>query len=94
MCGSVHSGLFAMACAVQVLLRGRPNWSACLALVDQVVDASAPCQVSSDRSAATVCRLGAAHPKMHGSFMALTGEQNWVNDIGVCTGVPRCSKST
>ncbi|KAF6251240.1 hypothetical protein COO60DRAFT_658166 [Scenedesmus sp. NREL 46B-D3] len=54
----------------QVLLRGRSSWRECLALVDAVVDASAPCQVSAGRPA---CRLGIAQPEHSGSFLALTG---------------------
>jgi hypothetical protein len=52
------------------VLRGRPSWRECLALVDAVVNASAPCQVSASRPA---CRLGSAQPEHQGSFLALTG---------------------
>jgi hypothetical protein len=60
---------------MQVLLRGTPDWPACLGLVTQVVNASAPCGVQEH---APACVLGTPQPKLQGNFMALTGV--WVFD--------------
>lgn len=58
-----------MSC-VQVLLRGQPNWDACLRVVDAVVNVSAPCAEQDHRPS---CVLGAPQPELQGNFMGLTG---------------------
>jgi len=56
---------------MQVLLRGQPNWDACLRVVDAVVNVSAPCAEQDHRPS---CVLGAPQPELQGNFMGLTGE--------------------
>ncbi|WIA12016.1 hypothetical protein OEZ85_012097 [Tetradesmus obliquus] len=75
----------AAARPTQVVLRGRPSWRNCLALVDAVVNASAPCQPSAARPA---CRLGSALPEHQGSFLALTGFYVVAKFLGVPHDAP------
>ncbi len=55
---------------LQVLLHGAPDWESCLAVVNAVVNASAPCAVHTHLPA---CVLGTPQPELQGNFMALTG---------------------
>jgi hypothetical protein len=67
---------------LQVLLRGAPDWDSCIAVVNAVVNASAPCAVHEHLPA---CVLGTPQPELQGNFMALTGV--------LCCAVLLCSSS-
>ena len=60
----------AVTMLLQVLLHGAPDWESCLAVVNAVVNASAPCAVHAHLPA---CVLGTPQPELQGNFMALTG---------------------